>query len=244
MNANNPRLIFYHLPRTAGSALMYDVLFPHFSWWRRCHVNYDDKMNVQHRGRDPRAWPAWRRKRIQLVAGHMPFGFAQQFPGPSEYFTFVRDPISRAVSDYYFCRNNPANPAFTAANKLSLKEFVEADHSYMRDGQTRWLSNAAYGARFASDEAMLEEAMKNLAQISFVGITEQFEVSLQRLCDRYGLPKHVALGPNKNAFTPRDKRPSEEDLSALQRHNRLDLAIYEHCLKRFAAQGRTTGASG
>ena len=111
----------------------------------------------------------------------MPFGFAQHFPGESEYFTFVRNPISRAVSDYHFCRKNPANPAFPAANRLSLTEFVEANYSYGQNGQVRWLSNAAYGAPFASEEAMLEEAMKNLAQISFVGITEQFDISIAPL---------------------------------------------------------------
>ena len=223
---------------------MYDVLFENFSWWRRCHVNYDDKMDVQHRGRDPRSWSAWRRKQVRLVAGHMPFGFAQHFPGASESFTFVRDPISRAVSDYHFCRQNPANPAFPAANKLSLTEFVEANYSFVRNGQARWLSNAAYGARFDTEEAMLEEAMKNLTQISFVGITEQFDVSLKRLCNRYRLRTHFNPGPNKNAFTPRGNRLSEEEVSVLRRHNRLDLVIYEHCLQRFATPGRAAGASG
>jgi hypothetical protein len=238
-----PRLIFYHLPRTAGSALIYDVLFPNFSRWRRCHVNYDSQMAVQHHGKDPRSWSRWRRSRIQMVAGHMPFGFAQQFPGPSEYITFVRNPVSRAVSDYHFCRKNPTNPAFAAANRLSLIEFVEANHSYVRNGHTRWLSNAAYGVRFASEEAMLEAAMKNLAQISFIGITEQFDASLARLSDRYGLTTHSSLGPNTNAFTPRGNRQSEEELSVLRRHNSLDLVIYEYCLQRFVTPQRAAGAS-
>ncbi len=223
---------------------MYDVLFPNFAWWRRCHVNYDDQMDVQHLGRDPRSWPAWRRKAIQLVAGHMPFGFAQHFPGASEYVTFVRDPVSRAVSDYHFCRKNPANPAFAAANRMSLTEFVEANHSFVRNGQARWLSNAAYGVRFASEEAMLEEAMRNLAQISWVGITEQFDLSLQQLCDRYGLSPHSAPGANKNAFTPRGNRLSEQELSVLRRHNSLDLVNYEHCVQQFGASRRAAGATG
>ena len=79
----------------------------------------------------------------------MPFGFAQHFPGVSEYLAFVRDPVSRAVSDYHFCRKNPANPAFAAANRLSLKEFVEADHSYLRNGQTRWHSFARRSSALA-----------------------------------------------------------------------------------------------
>ena len=223
---------------------MYDVLFPKFSWWRRCHVNYDDKMDIQHRGRDPRSWPSWRRKGIQLVAGHMPFGFAQYFPGASEYVTFVREPVSRAVSDYHFCRKNPANPAFAAANRMSLTEFVEANLSFTRNGQTRWLSNAAYGARFSSDEAMLEQAMRNLAQISFVGLTEEFDTSLARLCHRYAWITPSASGPNKNAFTPRGSRLSDEELSVLRRHNSLDMAIYEHCVQRFATSGRASAAAG
>src|SRR4029077_14161113 len=109
---------------------------------------------------------------ILLVAGHMTFGFEQYFPGRSESITFVRDPISRAVFDYHFYRTTPANPAFAAANRLSLVEFAEADLSYVRNGQVRWLSNATYGTRFPNEEAMLDQALKNLAQMSFVGITE------------------------------------------------------------------------
>src|SRR5579859_7456320 len=105
-----------------GTSLTRYVLFPNFSWWRRCKVNYDDKMRYHGRGLDPRSWPLYARKGIRLLAGHMPFGFGQNFPGPSEYFTFVRNPIARAVSDYHFCRSNSSNPAFPAATKLSLKE--------------------------------------------------------------------------------------------------------------------------
>ncbi|MBI2680980.1 MAG: sulfotransferase family 2 domain-containing protein [Candidatus Solibacter usitatus] len=244
MSRAKPRIIFYHLPRTAGSALTYDFLFPNFPLWRRIHVNYDSQMTALHRGKDPRSWPWWRRRWIQLIAGHMPFGFAQDFPGRSESITFVRDPIARAVSDYHFCRKHPANPAFASAHKLSLIEFAEADFSYVRNGQVRWLSNATYGARFANDEAMLEQALKNLAQMSFVGITEQFDASLERLCARYGLATHSGHRQHKNAFTPRGNSLSEEELSVLRRHNSLDLVFYEHCLERFGAPGRAAGASG
>jgi len=70
----------------------------------------------------------------------MPFGFASHFPGASEYFTFLRDPVERAVSDYYFCRRDPANEAHAAAMKLSLIEFAEANYSFVGNGLVRRLT--------------------------------------------------------------------------------------------------------
>ena len=134
MSNPSPRLVFYHIPRTAGLSLIRDVLSPNFNWWRRCHVVYDQNMKPLGRAQEPLSWPAWRRRQIRLLAGHMPFGFASHFPGASEYFTFLRDPVERAVSDYYFCRRDPANEAHAAA----------------------------YGASFPSEEKMFAAALKNL----------------------------------------------------------------------------------
>ena len=58
-------------------------------------------------------------------AGHMPLELTRHFPGPFESATMLRDPVARTVSDYYHCRQNPANPAHEVARNLSLVEFVE-----------------------------------------------------------------------------------------------------------------------
>jgi len=219
LRRDRPRLVFYHLPRTAGRSLIGDILYRNFPRWRRCIVNYDSNMSPSQR-QDPRAWPAWRLKATRLLVGHMPFGFAECFPGPSEVFTFLRDPIQRAVSDYYYCCHDPNNPAYPAASKMSLTEFVETDRSFVRNGYARWLSNEAYGMKFATDEAMLEEAMKNLAKISFVGITEQFDASVGRLCERYGLTAYSPTAVRRNNFTPEGRRLSDREQEILEQHNR------------------------
>ena len=119
----------------------------------------------------------------------MPFGFASHFPGASEYFTFLRDPVERAVSDYYFCRRDPANEAHAAA----------------------------YGASFPSEEKMFAAALKNLEQISFVGTTEEFDLSVERLCQRFGLRRYSAVAVHKNNFTPEDQRLSLDERRILER---------------------------
>ncbi|HYM07662.1 MAG TPA: sulfotransferase family 2 domain-containing protein [Terriglobales bacterium] len=229
-----PRIVFFHLPRTGGTSLSKDILFPNFPRSRWCNVNFAPEMEPLDGAHRPLMWPAWRRKRIQLLAGHMPFGFALHFPGPSEYITLVRDPIARTISDYYFCRNNPANPAHEAAIRLSLVEFVERGHAFTQNCYARWLSNEPFGAYFRDPDEMLRRALSNLSQFSFIGITEQFEVAVQRLCERYGLVPHAATKVNRNAATPEARAVSAEEHEVLRRANALDLVIYEECLRRFA----------
>ena len=49
---------------------------------------------------------------MQVFKGHMPFGIHKRLPQDYTYITFLRDPIERVVSAYYFARNYPgASPA-------------------------------------------------------------------------------------------------------------------------------------
>ena len=64
---------------------------------------------------------------------------------------------------------------------------MERGYSSVRNAYVRWLSDAAYGLRFATEEAMFDAAMENLEQFAFIGITEHYDVSVQRLCERFGL---------------------------------------------------------
>jgi hypothetical protein len=238
-----PRIVFFHLPRTGGTALSKDILFPNFPRSRWCNVNFAPEMEPLDGAHRPLMWPAWRRARIRLLAGHMPFGFAAHFPGPSEYVTLVRDPIARTISDYYFCRNNPSNPAHEAAIALPLVEFVGRGYAFTQNCYARWLSNEPFGAHFRDPDEMLRRALTNLSQFSFIGITEQFEVAVKRLCRKYGLVPHAATKVNRNAATPEAGLVSDEEREVIRRANALDLVIYEKCLRHFAGS-EAAGASG
>jgi hypothetical protein len=228
-----PRLAFYHLPRTGGLSLTRDILRPNFLPWRRCQVNYDYQMKVSARAQDPRSWPAWRKSLVRLLAGHMPFGFAELFPGPTEYATMVRDPVARAVSDYYFCRKDPFNPFHPLAMKQTLAEFVEKNAVNGQNCYAHWLSNRAYGKTYRSDEELLESAMKNLNQVSLICVTEQYEESVRRLCARYAISPRATTKENRNDSTPAGTEITAVERDIIRHYNPLDLVIYEECLERF-----------
>ena len=234
---NQPKLCFFHIPRTGGTTLVKDVLFRNFSLWRLCHVNYDMDLNALHGAHDPLRWSGLRRAGVRLLAGHMPFGFASRFPGTFEHITFLRDPVARTVSDYHFARQHSSNPASAAARCLTLAEFVRSNYGTSNNGYAHWLSNAVFGARFSTETEMLDAALRNLALCSFVGITERFASSVRQLCGKYGLEPHGTTETNRNRATPVGFLLSREDRTVIERHNRLDLAIYSFALRQTSIGG-------
>ena len=162
----------------------------------------------------------------------MPADLATHFPGTTEYVTLIRDPVARTVSEYHYLRQHKSNPAFLAVSRLSLLDFVATDYAFSRNCYARWLSNAAFGKAFPTEEGMLNAAMDNLRQFSFIGITERFEIAIRRLCEKYDLATHAGSEQNRNRSTPLGIRISMEERSFIQQQNSLDMIIYEHCIQR------------
>ncbi len=228
-----PRIVFLHLPRTGGTALAKDILFPNFPRSRWCHVNYGHDLQPQGGAEDPLQWTDAKRRRIWLLAGHMPLELAHHFTGPREFITLLRDPVARTVSDYFYCRRDATNPAHQIAQSLSLAQFVEGGYGLTHNCYARWLSNAGYGTSYATENDMLQAALKNLATFAEVGITESFDASARRICERYGLIQYSLSTANRNEATPPEVHISKEERAVIARYNELDRVIYENARRRF-----------
>jgi hypothetical protein len=236
-----PRIVFLHLPRTGGTALAKDILFPNFPRTRWCHVNYSHDLKPQGGADDPLRWSEAKRRRIRLLAGHMPLELVHHLPGPSESVTLLRDPVSRTISDYHYCHRNPTNPAHEMARKLSLIQFVERGYGLSHNCYARWLSNASYGTLFSTEPEMLQAARKNLATFTLVGITEWFDMSARRICERYQLSQGPLSAVNRNDATPHGNDISAEERRVIIRHNELDRLIYEEAREQFLNESARSG---
>ncbi|HLN00099.1 MAG TPA: hypothetical protein VK335_12495 [Bryobacteraceae bacterium] len=80
---------------------------------------------------------------------------------------------------------------------------------------------------------MLQAAQKNLATFALVGITEWFEISVRRICERYQLTQGPLSAVNRNDATPQGKGISAEERRVIIRHNELDRLIYEEAREQF-----------
>jgi len=226
-----PILAFVHLPRTAGTAIREAMLLPAFDPEETFFVEETRAIAPHRRAArtaDIAALPAATRRRLRLVAGHMPFGLEPLFGDrPVHYLTFVRDPVERALSVYFYCRAAADNPAHPLARSLSPGEFAEAGYGGARDGMTRYLSNAVWGVRYPSEEAMLAAAEAALARCMFIGLYERLDDDIRAL--RALLRLAEAPLPRVNEC-PRDPPVTEDDRNRVAAANRLDAALYRRAM--------------
>ncbi len=175
------------------------------------------------------------RRSLRLVVGHMPFGAFEGLLERPRYMTFLRDPVERAVSDYYYCRQRSDNPAHEPSMKFDILEFCRLGYGQMQNCHTRYLSNNVFGEVYESDDAMLAAAKASIDRCCFFGLTERFEDSLRILNRKIGYDAAVEAVPVWNP-SKRPDRVSEEVREALAGYNALDMELYAYAAERFEAQ--------
>ncbi len=232
---HTPKVIFLHLPKTAGMSLR--GLFvknyrgtPHFNTdlkeltdeaWQKCL----DRI---------RQVPPDDLERYRVFKGHMPFGLHKILPGPVEYITFLREPVQRVISHYrMLCRKNilPSNLVIDPAKK---EWNLGAYPPFFRDLdnlQTRLLSGSSLNLPFgACTEEHLNQAKANLDQFKFVGLTEQFDLSLMLLKRLCGWRWHFYVPDNRSTGDPSPLSPVV--LEAIRNLNRFDYELYRYAEER------------
>lgn len=234
--ASKAPLVFVHVPKTAGTTFRREILMPAFRR-REIYLIYDSiRFHKVGSWEELAASPKSFRTKLRLVTGHMPFDVDEILPNP-RYMTFLREPVERAISDYYYCRQDPGSAVHEAANELDLVEFCRRGLSQTRNCQARHLSNKVFGADYASDEAMLAAAKANLDRCFFFGLTERFAESVELFYRKIGYRGPTGRLPVRN----RSRRPRaipEEVRAELARCNALDLELYAHARARFEADLR------
>src|SRR5438552_2491662 len=108
-------LIFLHIPRTAGTTFV-RILERQYGAGAVLDL-YDSTV-----GDRVAALTSGDMEHLRVVAGHFSFGAHRHLPGSCRYVTFLRDPVERVVSHYYFVRRQPEHYLHPAASTLSLAE--------------------------------------------------------------------------------------------------------------------------
>jgi len=232
-------LIFLHIPKTAGTTLhqVVDRQVPRDQTWA-----FDET----HGFADFQALGEARKAEIRLFKGHMIFGLHERLPGPATYFTLLRDPIERVISEYHFARTTPTHHLYARihAEGLSLRRVFELGiEPMMENAQTRMLSGGWYTAQFGecSREA-LDAAIDNLENhFAVVGLTERFDETLLLLKAAFGWRNVFYVRRNVAPARPRQSDLSPATLERVRQHNLLDLALYDYAVERFERQMQQAG---
>lgn len=212
------RMIYsVHIPKTAGT-----------SFARALEARFPDKVAFYYGPKDPKTTDGLRVDRealaeaaadlgergFEVLHGHYPPRFVEPLlVDPSrQVWTWLRDPVERTLSQYDFYKERPLELARFAekvkSGRLSVESF--ARKAKIRDLQSRYLEGFA------------------LSDLAFVGIVEQFELSLALL---FGADA-PALKRRYNATEARSEA-EQARRDQLATANARDMQLYAEGLRLF-----------
>lgn len=238
MNSSVPTVIFLHLPKTGGTTLQHIL--------RRCYsrnqvCTFKDS-NREAEIEKFKQLPPKKRERFRLIQGHLSFGFHRHLVGDSIYVTFLREPVARVRSFYYYAKSQPDHYLHSLLKndqvdlKGLLKERTATTHELF-NLQTSMIAGEGWeDPEKVADRAALEQAKENLRNHFVVGLTEEFDASLQRMAQRFGWDVKSYTKKNVTEGKPQAENLDDETLALIQKANALDIELYQFARELFEAQ--------
>jgi hypothetical protein len=183
---------------------------------------------------------------------HVPAYIDQILPRPLFTFTFLRDPVDRAISAYNHMLRADGSPiqALVVDNELTFADALthpetapwlcnvatrilglDADLvSHFPDGDAMELEHRAAWSRPAG-EATLANALERLESLDFVGLTECIARDGTRLARALGLPAatvpHENQAPVEHAHANVTATRTRATEAAVREHSPFDFVVYE-----------------
>ncbi len=218
-------VIFLHLPKTAGSTINAVIA-------RQYPRRAIYAINPVRTGRSEdrfRNLSESRRERVRLLRGHFMYGMHRWMPRDCVYFTFLRDPVARAMSVYRYVTQNPVHPRHALGKGLDASQFLADDRLHPPNAQTRTIA----GPRIPEDQ-LLETAKANLERHFVVaGLAERFDESLLLLQDALGWQDVRYKPRNTSRKTGESAGPPQAVRDLVAERERLDTELYAWVRQRF-----------
>jgi len=189
-------------------------------------------------------------RKYDLITGHFSFVHTEKFRPDRYLAVFLRDPVERVISNYYFLHGwdgliDDSNRIMVQkAKMLSLSEFLESDEQQIRmvseNHQAYFLTTDYRALRELPDDELLDQALHNLrTKFNFIGLTEYYEESVALFFDDIGLPPVQNSLRRTMNVTP-DRISSielgEDERNLIRQLNAVDIEIYEAANEIFMEQ--------
>lgn len=230
------KFVFDHIPKTGGSAFKTALE----------QIFGAGSVAPAVAGRSE-LWTEQKFPEYRVITGH----FHSPIPGYGiarnrARITVLRDPVDRAVSEYFFYRNDVERVEW---NKLAIFAKDHDLYAYLKllEANRIGATSNVYAKRFASqisrlvssDRQTLSLAQRALEQYDFIGIQEHFADSVDMFCCKFGLP----LVPELTRVNVTSSRKMLFELDSMTRQklvemNKLDIQLYDEALARFQEQKR------
>lgn len=226
-------IIFQHIPKTAGTTFRYIIQYQ-FPPSGICELYGSSGPHIQRIEKLQKLSDS-QRKKIKIINTHIGFGLHNFLQQPCTYITFLREPISRTISMYYYFQKTKN---FRFSN-LSLREFVQT-YEGVQNGMTKnlagivlksQLSEHSENQEFFCTEESLKIAQENIQKhFKFVGISERFDESLLLLQQKLGWK--IPLYDRSN-ISKKPNNIDQDTIKLIEELNQFDSQLYQYAVTIF-----------
>lgn len=232
---NGGVILFLHIPKCAGNTI--------YSLFREQYPResvYIPRKSPEENARLIAEMPGHERRRVRVVAAHMPYGAHQYFPD-ARYITVLRDPVDRVISSYYFSLGNPNDLGHKMIKEMKLDLAGFACLPELYNLQTRYLMKHDFLDKtwfLTPPEAGITEndmagVKGRLDRFALVGIVEEMPAVLRLMEIELGMSGLQNRFRNQNENRSGVTDVDEGTLDLIRQANRHDTEIYEYTKRLF-----------
>lgn len=231
------KIAFLHVPKTGGKTFR-----------QICKKQFKSCKDFKISNQKRLAW-LWDRDladlmMIDLIHGHFPYYAVAHLPRRFKFFTWLRDPVDRVVSQYHYWRYG--NRIFDLPSTKIVRETKMSFQDYM-DNKSRsfryWIFayTTFFGAAEDGDrdtvegiERCVEQAVRTLTtNFDFVGITERYKEGLIYLQKKYGFRTDYIIQNVTPAWAKVKAGITDEQKEELRAYLKPEYLIYDIAKKIF-----------
>ena len=150
LSTKEPVLVFIHLPKTGGTTLNH-IFFGKFPYKKIFQIlNALDCETFLQMSDE-------KRNEFDCIMGHVPACIHNFISRPCRYIILLREPLERAISDYYFILTDTRHPRHERYNreKVTLEEHLREERGlYPGYHKTPALSRSGSSSRYTGNKKM------------------------------------------------------------------------------------------
>lgn len=242
----DPIAVFIHIPKTAGTTL--NLVIERQYKPKNIVTIHTPQENLE-AVTTIRSDRAIHKQTIKAVKGHTFLGWHELLSQPCTYFTLLRDPVERFISNYFFLLRKEGHPVGQklVEQQVSLEDFVgwPGEDNY----QTRFLAknineNSLDIQQTECNRQTLEQAKNNLKNhFSVVGTVEEFDTTLMLIKKTFGWNNIFYKVKNKNQQRLPKSSISQSTLALIKEANKFDIELYQYAKEELRALVEEQGDS-
>lgn len=228
-------IILAHMPKAAGISLN-TIMKKQYGIKRVLEVDPTKPRKAYLDAVDMSIWTALR---LRAISGHIIWDIHEWLPKPYVYMTVLRDPVERVLSFYSYVRASFEHRLHNEMidKNMDLEEFLEWDKSMLElnNLQSKLLSSM-HPFRESDLSVVFERAKSNLETYFLVGLTEQFERSLEMFSCAFGWKNPQIERANITPNRVKRSDVSHRVIRKIELLNEYDMELYEIGNRLFGEQ--------